>query len=118
MQLLALINRLGLTNLPLPILLPGGLPTMGQLAPSLTDTDEKAVENVVQLANFLTGGSAENLSLTALSPSVAQEVSSGFQITQQVPSGVWIIVWVGYDLGWGGGGVGCQFDASCIVTCF
>ncbi len=74
LQLLAVINRLGIRNLPLPIFLPGGIPTMGALAPALTASDQKAVDNVMQLSNFLTGGAASNLGMTAISPSLAQEV--------------------------------------------
>lgn len=49
---------------------------MGAIAPALTSSDEKAVDNVMQLTNFLTGGSAGNLGMTAFSPSLAQEVSA------------------------------------------
>lgn len=78
-QLLAVINRLGVRNLPLPIIFPGGIPTMGQIAPALTAKDEKAVDNVMQLTNFLTGGSAGDLGMSAISPSMAQEVGCTYQ---------------------------------------
>lgn len=86
LQLLAVINRFGIRNLPIPILVPGGIPTMGSIAPALTASDEKAVDNVMQLTNFLTGGSAGNLGLTAISPSLAQEASAIFYIHQACDS--------------------------------
>ena len=75
LQLLAVINRLGIRNLPLPIFFPGGIPTMGAIASALTPSDEKAVDNVMQLTDFLTGGSAGSLGMTAISPTLAQEVT-------------------------------------------
>ena len=73
-QVLALVSRLGLQDLQLPILLPGVPAGSLPLAPALTAKDEKAVQNVVQLVNFLTGGSPNALSLGPISPSMAQEV--------------------------------------------
>ena len=68
------MSRLGLQDLQLPILLPGVPAGSLPLAPTLTAKDEKAVQNVMQLVNFLTGGSPNALSLGSISPSMAQEV--------------------------------------------
>jgi hypothetical protein len=82
-QLLAVLQRLGLQNLRLPILLPGRRSNMLAVAPVLTPSDEKAVDNVIQLTNFLTGGNAESLGPSLFSPSMAQEVSSAIAQTQK-----------------------------------
>ena len=76
LQLLALVQRLGLQNMPVPIVYPGGGLRMISIAPELTVSDEKAVANVMQLTSFLTGGSTEAISLTAITPSMVQEVCS------------------------------------------
>lgn len=68
-QLLAVIHRLGLQNLPLPAFTGGAGSRL-----ALTASDEKAVANVMQLTSFLTGGSSETVTLTALTPAMAQEV--------------------------------------------
>jgi len=73
-QLLGVLQRLGLQKLRLPVLIPGGRGSMVPVAPALTPSDEKAVDNVMQLTNFLTGGKAESLGPSLFSPSMAQEV--------------------------------------------
>jgi len=83
-QLLAVLQRLGLQNLRLPVLLPGGRSNMLAVAPVLTPCDKKAVDNVMQLTNFLTGGNAESLGPSLFSPSVAQEVRLATALIQGV----------------------------------
>lgn len=79
-QLAALVTRLGLANAALPALI-GRRVRWIPLAPTLTPTDQAAVDNIAVVFDFLAGGrdrsgsaAALALDLAPLLPSVAREV--------------------------------------------
>ncbi|KAK9787007.1 hypothetical protein WJX73_009983 [Symbiochloris irregularis] len=64
-QLAMLAERLGLQSAMIPIVLPGVGRTMYPLAPEVSAKDEKAVQNVAKIADFLLGGQAQRFAGSA-----------------------------------------------------
>ncbi|CAK0782682.1 hypothetical protein CVIRNUC_005877 [Coccomyxa viridis] len=78
-QLAALVDRLGLAGINLPILLPGTPRSWLPLRPELSEEDRRSVENVAVIMDFLTGssGSAVMPEVAPLLPQVAGQMLPG-----------------------------------------
>lgn len=74
-QLRALLVRLGLQNLAVPVVIPGANRLFLQVAPPLSDEDRRVVDNVSKLVNFLSGGSAARALSGRLDPRALQELA-------------------------------------------
>lgn len=61
-QLGAVVMRLGLQDVSIPLLLPGAKKASIPLTPSLTSEDRKVVENVSKIFAFLTRGASGGVS--------------------------------------------------------
>lgn len=79
-QLRALVERLDLTDVLLPLWLPGAKKSMVPLAVDVDDDDRAQVESVARLLSFLAGGSVRSLvqrgsmDVLPLLPRVAQQI--------------------------------------------
>ncbi|EIE20315.1 ABC1-domain-containing protein [Coccomyxa subellipsoidea C-169] len=80
-QLVSLVERLGLSGIRLPVLLPGAANSWVPLSPHLTEEDRRAVDNVAIVVEFLVGSrtdSSETMQQVApLLPEVAAQMLPG-----------------------------------------
>lgn len=73
-QLVALVTRLGLQGVRLPVLLPGAAAAFLPLAPTITAEDKRVVENMVTIFDWLLGGSAGMRLLSRPDPSLLADL--------------------------------------------